>query len=178
MKFMQKQPGFTLIEVIVALLIFGILAIMITPAFTQYVTQYRLTSAAEGYYDDVNLARSRAIEQTTGVVLSIQTGSSWCYGLTVNTNCNCNSGANCELGRVTSADYPNTSLSVDSGFLTQSSPTSKTTTFDNTRGVPSAIGTITISATGAGQSLTVSIGTLGTPKICSASATVGGYPAC
>ena len=176
---MIKSSGFSVPETLLVLVLLAILAIVITPAYVNYIQQYRLTSASESLYDDINLARSQAVKQASNVVLSIQTGSGWCYGLTVSANCDCNSGSNCELGHITSAEFPNTSLAVSAGFQTQGSPVSKTLSFDSTRGIPASAyvpGTVTISSTVTGETITVSVNTLGTPKICSS--TVGGYASC
>lgn len=168
---LQKQHGFSLVEVLVVLVILAILAILITPAYTTYITQYRLTSAAEALYDDINRAHSYAITQpsTVAVTLVFQTGSAWCYGTTVSSTCDCTTTA-CELGRTTSAEYSGSDISLAiTGF------SGNKTQFDSMRGIPTVTGSATFSASG-GETITVSINKLGVPKICASG--VGGYPSC
>ena len=174
--FQQKQRGMSIIEVIIAIVILLILALLITPSFVTYFNQNRLKGAAEVLYDNILLGRTNAIKQATTVTLTFVTGASWCYGLSSGAiACSCGSAAsatNCNLGITSNTDYPNTSLAI-SGF------TSSAITFDAIRAAVasgSTVGSATITSTTGTESITVAINALGTSSICSS--TVGGYSGC
>lgn len=165
----KKQSGLMITEVIIVLVLIAILALLITPAYFNQITQYRLTLAAEALYDDLLLAHSYAIKQASAVNFVFTTGSGWCYGYTTQSTCDCNSGTHCEQAHTTSTDFTNISLSI-TGF------SGNKTSFDATRGIPESTGTITLTSSATGAAITVSINALGQPSICSS--TVGGYPPC
>ena len=170
----RKQKGLMLIELIIGLIIIAILGIIITPSIEIYYQQYRLKGAAETLYDNINNARTTAIQKATTVTLTFTTGSSWCYGISSGViACACASApsaSNCNLGVVSSADYSGTTLATTIGT---------STTFNATRGAPNNTGTITFSTTSGGsQSVQLTLTGLGTSMMCSPSGTVGGYAAC
>ncbi|MDQ7072382.1 MAG: type IV pilin protein [Gammaproteobacteria bacterium] len=47
MRSLQKQAGFTLIELVIVLVIIGILAIIVLPSYTQYIRQAKITDATD-----------------------------------------------------------------------------------------------------------------------------------
>ena len=166
---MSKQKGFTTVEALIALVIFALLLILITPQLKVYYAQNRLKAAAEGLYDDILNARMAVIKTNTAVTFSSSTGATWCYGLTSGTNaCSCSTPATCTLGAVSSTNYPNTTLAG----LTS-------VTFDAVRATPNNTGTVTFSTTsGSTNSVTLTLSALGTTTLCSPSSTVGGYAGC
>jgi prepilin-type N-terminal cleavage/methylation domain-containing protein len=169
----RKQQGFSIVEIVVGLVILAILIAAISPFFTNYFTQNRLKGAAETLYDNVTFARTTAIKTATQVTLTITTGASWCYGMASGVvACTCTSApsaANCDLGIVSSTDYPGTSLAS-----TITSPT----TFNAIRGTPNNIGTATFSTSTPTRSVQLSLSAMGTSSLCSPSGTVGGYSGC
>jgi len=79
----QKLPfvwnkGFTLVELIVALTIAGILMAVAAPALQKFVSSNRLTGQVNELLADINLARSEAIKRstTTGVCVTAAGGTS------------------------------------------------------------------------------------------------------
>lgn len=165
----HQQRGITITEILVVLVLFVILALLITPAYTTYYAQNRLKSAAERLYSEILLARTNAIKTQSNAVLTMTSGSSWCFGFTTSASCDCNTASNCNLGQTQSAEFQDTTLSLSGGF------SGGTVTFDGVRGIPNTTGSaVFTSATG--ESIEVSLNLLGTPKVCSS--TVGGYAAC
>jgi prepilin-type N-terminal cleavage/methylation domain-containing protein len=166
----RKQKGLTLIEVVISLVIIAILAGAVTPTITIYFQQSRLKGAVETLYDNVNYARTTAIQKATAVIFTFTTGASWCYGMSTVAGCDCTTSTNCNLGVVSHSDYSGTTLATTIGA---------STTFNATRGAPNNTGTVTFSTTSGGsQSVQLTLTGLGTSTLCSPSTTVGGYAEC
>lgn len=64
---MKAQRGFSLIELIVGMLIFGILMALAIPAFTSWLRNARVRTAAETVLSGAQLARSEAVRRNTAV---------------------------------------------------------------------------------------------------------------
>jgi len=62
--------GFTLIELGVALLLAGILAIAAAPPISRYIQDYRLDGAAGTIIGDIRLARQRAVAEGNDYVIT------------------------------------------------------------------------------------------------------------
>ena len=66
--------GFTLIELIVALAIAGILVALAAPSFTNLIARQRVKAVASELYADLSKTRSWAITRNSNVTLSPKTG--------------------------------------------------------------------------------------------------------
>lgn len=67
--------GFTLIELIITLTIAGILIALAAPAMQTFILDQRLTTQANDFIADLNLARSEAVRRASNVVICKQGGS-------------------------------------------------------------------------------------------------------
>ena len=87
----RYQRGVTLIEVLLALALLVVLITQAVPAFGQWLERHRLQSAARAVAADLQLAHREAIAQSSSrpVYLHFRTGSSWCYGITRRSDCDC-----------------------------------------------------------------------------------------
>ncbi len=66
----MKKTGFTLLEVIIALTIFGILAAIITPQFIKPLDNYEINTTVEEVRSLISLAQQYSISLDREVIVS------------------------------------------------------------------------------------------------------------
>lgn len=74
------QLGVTIIEVMIAFAVLGVLTTLAAPSLQKVVAKQRLRSAAYDLVSDLTLARSEAIKRGTPVVLEPLTAKQWATG--------------------------------------------------------------------------------------------------
>lgn len=130
------SKGFTLVELMTAIAVAGILVAIAVPSYTGLAERSRLRNAAEKLRSDVKLARSESLRRNRPVVMTFKTasgGATWCYGMRLDTACDCAAGSGataCELDAgvptivsqaayrgVTLPTLPYASASPDAGAL-------------------------------------------------------------
>jgi len=80
----RRLAGFTMIELLVAMVIVGILASLAAPSFKDMMLDQRIKSASFDIIAALTLARSEAIKQNGNVTLTPASGSGeWAGGWTV-----------------------------------------------------------------------------------------------
>jgi prepilin-type N-terminal cleavage/methylation domain-containing protein len=70
--FMNKR-GFTLVEMLVAIVIFGILAALAVPQFIAFRPMNRLNGATRQVYSELMLARAKAVNENRNYVVTFPT---------------------------------------------------------------------------------------------------------
>lgn len=164
----KQGSGFTLIELMIAVAIVGILASLAVPSFSKMIERNRLKEAVESLKSDLMFARTEAIKQSTNIQVSLAIdGSSWCYGIDDdNTACDCSTAGDCVLKTIDGSQFKGTALDADDNF-----------TFDFRRGTSFAGGS-TLSTSNYSARVRVSNG--GRVRVCSPDSTkvIGGYDAC
>ena len=166
---MQKQArGISMMEVLIAITILGILTVAAIPYLGSYLRHARLQSAATALFNDFQSVRSDTIQRGVAATMVFQTGSSWCYGATTAATCNCATAGSCNLGQTTYSAYKNTDLSVG-GF------SGDQVVFNASRGDVDSVGSVTFTESG-GDFIRMDVNKMGIPKLCSSG--VGGYTAC
>lgn len=176
------NAGWTLIEVIIAFCIVGILITLTAPTFANLIEGYRLKAATELLYSDLQLAKTEAIKRNKQVRVNFQisnAGATWCYGIKEQSSCDCNvdSGPSlCHIDNIPkwtrSADFPNIHL------RTSISSPGDHFSFEGVRGITvSTFGKILLTST-AGQETRVIVSRLARIRYCSpaGNANVTGYP--
>lgn len=145
----MTQRGVTLTELMVALAVLAIIAVMAAPGFSDYFHKARMRGAGEALADLLTTARTEAIKRDRQVAVSIVgSGDSWCAGARAAENpsqgamvqpaepCDCTSGDACSIGgnpmRVSSDDFRAVTLATNQqaivfdgklGTLTSMAPT-------------------------------------------------------
>ena len=77
----RNDRGFTVIEILVALAVMGILIKISVPAFSSWLPTLKLSSAARQVATDLQLARMKAISQNSSYTVTFNTGNgTYTYG--------------------------------------------------------------------------------------------------
>lgn len=170
---LPRTQGVTLIELMVAVAVVAILAMVAAPALGDFILKARVRGAAEALWNDLTYARSESVLRNQTITVSITSGASWCYGLNATGTCDCGTAGSCSIKTVSVSAFQGTALASNFTALT----------FDGVQGVISGtggtIGTDSVLLGNAiGQAgvkpLPVSL------KLCSPaeSANAVGYPSC
>lgn len=81
---MKKQTGFTLLELMVTLVIFGTVMVIAIPKFNSLFERKSIESLVPLFERSITLARSEAIRRNTTVsIRPLETGNDWSQGWTV-----------------------------------------------------------------------------------------------
>lgn len=80
MQLRKREGGFTLAELLIALVIFSLLVSMSAPGFSNLVSNHRLNQATDSIGRAIYLARTEAIIRGQRVVLCLSNAGSQCNG--------------------------------------------------------------------------------------------------
>jgi len=72
---LQHERGFSLIEMMVAFVVFGILIGFSIPSYQSYALTQKLRGTSENLVQTINLQRSRAMATSQDVVINFNTGT-------------------------------------------------------------------------------------------------------
>ncbi len=111
-----RLAGITLLEVLITLAVVGIAISIAIPAFSSMRETIRLKGAVNLVSSDLRLAQSEAQKRRRTVTFNVQgDGDTWCYGLNLDTSCDCSTSGSCTLDGiekvVRQVDRPGVSVS-------------------------------------------------------------------
>lgn len=163
-------PGFTLLEMMIALAIIAVLASLALPSFGAAVARQRLKAAAELLAADLAEARFEAARRGMPLHLNFRAGRDWCWATTTTSACDCSVQQSCRVKSARSADHPGVELVEASDVR-----------FDPANGTarqPVAGNGAALLRSQRGELLSVSLSGLGRAKVCSPGGGLPGYPRC
>jgi prepilin-type N-terminal cleavage/methylation domain-containing protein len=172
----RSQKGFTLIELMVAIAILGILVTLAAPSFNAFIDKYRVKRAADTVSAFLINAKSEAVKRNQPVTaVAGGGGGNWCVGMTEEATCDCLTAGACQIDGVDrvvqGASFKGVSLNgPDPGHAFEFKPL---------RGTVSGNDTVELQSVN-GLQINVRVGTVGRVRLCSPSGSgnVGGYPVC
>jgi prepilin-type N-terminal cleavage/methylation domain len=180
------QHGFTLIELVVAMAVFGILVMIAVPSFTSMMDSIRVKRAADAISAFMANAKSEAIKRNRTVTVVFQTSNShatWCAGMAAISDCDCTGADTTKLCRLD--DNVDRVLTGDASYRNILLTDSTGNTADNTdfsfspnRGNVDA-GSVQVQSKN-GLKVRVVVSTTGRVRLCSPSGSgnIGGYAVC
>ena len=74
-KIFKNRKGFTLTELTVTLSVLGIMTAISVPSYISWLPRHRLQTSARQIYDDLNLAKIRAVKDNTDAVVTFSTAN-------------------------------------------------------------------------------------------------------
>ncbi len=179
----SRQSGFTLVEVMVAILILGILAAIAAPNFQTWLKNSQIRNAAESIANGLQRARAEAVARNTNIAFSltgingVSGNSSWSVSVVTPA-----SGIDSRTSLEGSKDVTITPVAADLAT------TATIVTFNNFGSVatnalvggttPPTLAQVNVTATGGTRNLRVEIGVGGNAKMCDPSAPAGSSSAC
>lgn len=158
--------GLTLLELMVALGIVGVLMTLALPSFGSMVARHRLKAAAENLAMDLAELRFEATQRGVPLHMHFATGPHWCYALATASGCDCRVAQSCQLKTVRAKDHPGVQLVAGHPVLFEPQP-----------GAGVDGGSAVLQST-EGAQLRVGLTRLGRPKVCAPGAAVPGYSGC
>jgi type IV fimbrial biogenesis protein FimT len=81
--------GFTLVELMITITVAALLMTLGTPSLRSMVLRHRLEAAARELQADLAYARQEALRRGLDAHLAFQSGSSWCYALSLGAAADC-----------------------------------------------------------------------------------------
>lgn len=183
MSTLRRHTGFSLIELMVTLAVLAIIVATAAPSFQSFLDKNRVVGAAEAVYTQAQAARSEAVKQSADMVLVVSSGASWCVGFSRNTGtpCDCTAAIDDEDACSVIADGTNSVLKVVDGSafngVTVGAGAPASMTFSGVRGATTGAGSIQLQSA-LGRQMQVQVNAIGRVRLCSPSASVGGYPSC
>ncbi len=184
---MLRQPGFTLIELMVTLAVMAILAALAAPSFSTFLAKKRVEGLVAELVTDFQYARSETVQRNTLVQVTLGTNCYVIHALPLSATAASTSTSCAQaVGTASTIGTGETELKtvkITSGSPASFSPASGSIVFDPVRGmatITSGAATITVSSSVGSWDLRANITPVGRVNTCSPSGTgnVVGYAPC
>lgn len=82
MRIRARQIGFTLVELLIAMAIFGILAAFAVPSYQNMIENSKIKTATDSILAGLQIARAEAVKRNTSVQFDFRTDSAWTVCIT------------------------------------------------------------------------------------------------
>jgi type IV fimbrial biogenesis protein FimT len=164
----SRASGFTLVEMVIAVVILGILTSMALPSFLQMLRNSEIRNAAESIANGLQKARAEAVTRNNNVSFTLGSGTSWTVAFVPD-----GSMVESRSGKEGSASVIATAVAADG------TTTATAVTFNNLgQVVPNAanLARVDLAASGGSKNLRVTVGAGGNAKVCDPSLTAGSSP--
>lgn len=76
-RFLPRKRGFTLVELLIAVAVLGILTALALPSFTQWIANTKIRSTTESILAGFQLARTEAVRRNGSVQVVLGTNTGW-----------------------------------------------------------------------------------------------------
>jgi type IV fimbrial biogenesis protein FimT len=96
----RAPKGFTLVELLIAITVAGILMAIAAPSFNSFIDMYRVKRAGDTISAFLINTKSEAIKRNTtvrAVFQSADSGATWCVGMTTASTCDCMVANACQI---------------------------------------------------------------------------------
>lgn len=77
---MRLQQGFTIIELMIAVVVLAIVSAIAIPSFTQFVANTQIRTTSESIRNGIQLARAEAVKRNAQVRFTLANNASWQFG--------------------------------------------------------------------------------------------------
>lgn len=171
-----KAAGFTLVELMIALGVLGVLTMIAVPNFKQMLRNYEVRSAADSVAVGISKARAEAVSRNASMQFVLGAGTSWTVDYVTKPV-----PTDPPLDSRAASDSPNATKTAVAANL---STAATTLTFNNiglviaNADASPSLARVTFTAAGASETLRVDIGAGGSARACDPSLPVGNARRC
>ncbi|MEF7613463.1 GspH/FimT family pseudopilin [Aquincola sp. MAHUQ-54] len=162
----RRSRGLTFIEAVVVMGIVAAFAAVAMPAYNDLSARQKLAGASQQVADDLQEARSEAVQRNRRVYVSFRSGAQWCYAISLQPACDCaQPAAACALRRGDGQAFDGVGL-----------PAARDTAFDPRLGLASTPAGVTLAL--GERTAEVQLAASGRARACARGADLPGLPRC